>query len=386
MTALHHLRLATVLGTAAATLAVSGSVAPVSAASGTPLRQAHQQATGDQARTLVASGLDNPRHLAFDRRGRLFVAEAGRGGAGPCFPGPDGADVCFGTTGAISRIGRTGAHRRVATGLPSLAAADGSSALGPSDLLLGNRGRFVVSIGLGTNPARRTAMPAVGRRQLGTLTTGRFGSSARTVLADLAAYEAANDPDGAGPDSDPVGFVRRGRGLVVADAGANDIVGVSRRGNVKALRTFGTRSVPSPFGGPAINMQAVPTSVVRAPRGVLFVSQLTGFPFPAKAARIFRVAPGRPVEVYATGLTNVTDLAWHRGRLYAVQLSDVGLAAETALPSGSLVRVRPGSTPITVADKLTAPYGVAIRRGAAYVTTCAVCPGGGGVAKIRLPN
>ena len=32
---------------------------------------------------VVASGLDSPRHLAFGEDGALFVAEAGRGGAGP---------------------------------------------------------------------------------------------------------------------------------------------------------------------------------------------------------------------------------------------------------------------------------------------------------------
>ena len=36
---------------------------------------------------IVASGLDSPRHLAFGSRGDLFVAEAGRGGSGPCFVG-----------------------------------------------------------------------------------------------------------------------------------------------------------------------------------------------------------------------------------------------------------------------------------------------------------
>src|SRR6266540_3342295 len=34
--------------------------------------------------TPVMINLDNPRGLAFDKKGALFVAEAGRGGAGPC--------------------------------------------------------------------------------------------------------------------------------------------------------------------------------------------------------------------------------------------------------------------------------------------------------------
>src|SRR6266540_1196878 len=40
--------------------------------------------------TTVATGLDNPRGLGFAPNGALYVAEAGRGGDGPCFPGPEG--------------------------------------------------------------------------------------------------------------------------------------------------------------------------------------------------------------------------------------------------------------------------------------------------------
>jgi hypothetical protein len=378
-----RLRVIIVLGTAVATLAVPGAATPVSAV---PAASRSQAAPTESSRPLVASGLYSPRHLTFDRRGRLFVVEAGRGGAGPCMLGAEGETVCYGASGAVSRVGRSGWHRRVAWGFPSLASTDGSAAIGPSDLLVRRHGRYRLTIGLGNNPAVRAKLPALGRRLMGTLTGGRLHRARRFDAANLANYEAAQDPDRGGPDTDPVGFIKRGRGFVVADAGGNDIVSVSRRGRVNAIRTFGTRSFPNPFGGPAVDMQAVPTSVVRGPRGSLYVSELTGFPFPRGAARIYRVAPGQRTQVVATGLTNVTDLAWHRGHLYAVQISDVGLAAEppNSVPSGSLVRVVPGGKPVTVADNLAAPYGVAIRHGKAYVTTCSVCPGGGGVAKLSL--
>src|SRR5438128_7969037 len=40
--------------------------------------------------TVVASGLDNPRGLAFGPEGALYVAEAARAGTGPCITGPAG--------------------------------------------------------------------------------------------------------------------------------------------------------------------------------------------------------------------------------------------------------------------------------------------------------
>jgi hypothetical protein len=88
-----------------------------------------------------------------------------------------------------------------------------------------------------------------------------------------------------------------------------------------------------------------------------------------------------PTTVYATGLTNVTDLAWHGDQLYAVQITDEGFDAGF---SGSLVAVHPGGSHATVAGDLFAPYGVAFKGDSAYVTTCAVCPGGGQVVRVPV--
>jgi hypothetical protein len=151
---------------------------------------------------------------------------------------------------------------------------------------------------------------------------------------------------------------------------------------------FPDRIVPFPpeAGGGQGPMQAVPTAVDWGPDGALYVSQLTGFPFPVGAANIWRVEPGHAPTVWATGLTNVTDLAWHHGQLYVVQIADGGLAAATGLPMGSLRRVHAGdnSTPDVVMSGLPAPYGVALRSHTAYVTTCSVCPGQGSVVRIPL--
>ena len=112
--------------------------------------------------------------------------------------------------------------------------------------------------------------------------------------------------------------------------------------------------------------------------GAYYVSQLTGFPFPKGAANIYRVDPrtGR-TTIYASGLTNVTDLAFDGRTLYAVQISTEGLLTES---TGSVVKIRPGgSSHTTVAGDLIAPYGIAISKGNAYVTTSAVAKDAGEV-------
>ena len=169
---------------------------------------------------------------------------------------------------------------------------------------------------------------------------------------------------------------------------ATTCVHASWWGDVSTLGVFPTRLVPPPpFLPPGdIPMDAVPTSAVLGPDGALYVSQLTGFPFPASGSTIWRLVPGQAPTAYATGLTNVTDLGWYRGRLYAVQLADGGLLAvpEGQPPTGSVVRVSTTGVHQAVATGLVAPYGLALADGSAYVTTCSVCPGAGEVVRIPL--
>jgi hypothetical protein len=107
--------------------------------------------------SVVMSGLDNPRGLAFGPEGALYVAEAGRGGPGPCVL-LRGAPQCYGPTGAVSRLWR-GEQERVATGLPSYGTA--ASTTGPHDISLQGRGGAYVTIGLGLEGLPRSAL-AVG--------------------------------------------------------------------------------------------------------------------------------------------------------------------------------------------------------------------------------
>lgn len=341
--------------------------------------------------TVVASGLKNPRLLSIDN-GRVYVAEAGSGGSGACVAGAEGGEVCLGYTGAITQISAYG-QRRVVDQLPSLAGADGTQAIGPADVQVSGSS-YQVTLGLGMNPAERGFDN--GAKRLGTLIKGNWRSHTSSVAADLAAFELANNPDGSAnedgtpaPDSNPVGLFAAGRTTYVADAGGNDILKV-RKGKISVVATLPSVLADAPpfLGLPAgtqIPAQAVPTSVIKGGDGALYVSQLIGFPFPAGKASIYRIGRDGVPTVYASGLTNVTDLAWYRGSLYAVQLADDGLLAtpEGERPSGSLVKIVHGSS-TTVLDDLDSPYGVAFKGGYAYVTTCSVCATEGTVVRARV--
>ena len=336
---------------------------------------------------VVATGLDNPRHVAFSATGGLYVVEAGRGGEGPCSQHPSLGEFCLGFTGAVTRVRGHLPDERVVSGLPSIINEEGET-LGPSDIAFTGSRTFALSIGIGGSDEFRSGFGPDGAL-LGTLVAGRWGHDRVRPFADVLANEAVANPDGDDIDSNPVGLARVHGGYVVADAGGNAVVFASRRGRFATLAAIPPASAPLPPPapgeppGPEVPTDAVPTSVVRGPDGAFYVSQLTGFPFEPGDANIWRVVPGEEPTVFASGLTNVTDLAFGRdGSLYAVEIASEGLLNE---PIGALVRITPGASEhTTVAGDLDAPYGVALTRHHAYVTTCSMCVGGGELIRVDL--
>ena len=332
---------------------------------------------GDGVKT-IASGLDNPRGLAFDSEGALYVTEAGRGGAGPCMHGPEGDDVCFGTSGAITKIKR-GEQERVVSGLPSLAPVDGTQAIGPSDVAFQDE-TMLFTVGLGADPAVRANVPREGGN-LGWLLRASEHKKVDRV-ADIAGYEAKANPDGGMPDSNPNSLVATESSTVVVDAGGNSLVSVSRNGKVSTLAVFPGQPISVPNAPP--EMQAVPTSVVRGPDGAYYVGQLIGFPFLVGAAKVYRVEPGEKPTVFADGFTNIIDIGFgHDGSLYVLEIAHNGLLSGD--PNGALIKVREDGTHQTVLDKgLTMPGGLALDEEHAYVSNCGTCPGKGTVVRVPL--
>jgi hypothetical protein len=325
--------------------------------------------------------------VAIAPSGSIWVAEAGRGGDMLCVPGPEGDDVCLGDSGAITRVFRRGGSERIVTGLPSMANPDGTQAIGPSDVSFGANGNLYATQGLGANPAIRAGLPDFASTTAGHLLRIHRAAETWSAIADVAGFEAAENPDGGLPDSNPQGLLARGGGWTVADAGANALLRVSGTGSIRTLGVFPDRMVDAPpfLGlptGAQIPMQAVPTTVVR--RGDwYYVGQLTGFPFPVGAASVWRVpvAGGDP-EVWAEGFTNIIDIALGpNGSLYVLEISHVGLLAGLG---GALYRVdRDGEKHLLLTDPLQAPGGIAVDAdGSLLVTNCGVCPGGGQLLRV----
>ena len=126
-------------------------------------------------------------------------------------------------------------------------------------------------------------------------------------------------------------------------------------------------------------MDAVPTSVAQGPDGGFYVGQLTGFPFPVGGANVYRIVPGQAPQVFASGFTNIIDIAFDKqGTLYVLEIFQNGLLSGD--PTGALIRVdQGGAQHVVMSTGLITPGGLALRDGAAYVSNCGTCAGRGDV-------
>jgi hypothetical protein len=339
--------------------------------------------------TVIADHLDNPKGLCFDLDGNLYVAEAGTGGNGASIPSASGqGNLHYGTTGAITKIEINSENiksQRVLTGLPSVAFADGTGAAGPHDIKFDSQGLAYVLIGYAADPKFRDTL---GDADLGKIVNVDFDTKSWNAIADLSNYELIYNPDGNDTVSNPLAFLideeETSQKLVIADAGANDILSVSTEGsNLKAeavlpqqLLTnpifpgFGTQHFDKGHTPPPgayndarpsqIAIAPVPTSVVIGPDKAYYVSTFTGFPFPEGEAKIYRIdADG--VTVFADGFTQLIDLAFDAlGNLYALQ--HMNQSGWKGRQEGSLIKIATDGTRTTLlsGEGLEAPAALTI--------------------------
>jgi hypothetical protein len=324
------------------------------------------------AGTVLMSGLDNPRGLAIGPEGALYVAEAGRGGDGPCGVNGAGETRCYGPTGAVSRLWR-GEQVRVAEGLPSHALVGGGAASGPNDISFLGRGGAYVTIGLGFDRRLRDALGEAGPL-FGTVLHISASGQWR-VVADVLVHEETANPGGGAIDSNAYGVLAEPGSHLVVDAGGNALLRAWADGGITTVATF-----PSRAQGRATD--AVPTAVAVGPDGAYYVSELSGVPFAAGAARIYRVVPGQAPTIYREDFKTITDIAFDEdGNLYVVEHAS-GPVFFGGL--GRLLKIAPDGTRTTVSSGLDRPTSVLVgRNGELYVTNHGITPGIGEVLRIE---
>jgi sugar lactone lactonase YvrE len=327
---------------------------------------AQQRSPAIEGGTILASGFNGPQGITIDSEGNLWVIDSGLGGEEDVqyISMETGQPVTtkMGPTARIVKVAPDGEQIDVAT-LPSLVASQ-------TEMIGGARLAWLDGVVYATSGGW---VGGVGEPPDLIGTVVRVEDGEVTKVADLWAYEEANNPDGHILESHPYGITAGPDGwLWIANAGANTLMRVNpQSGEIQNVATFA--GLPGPIANPARNnameVDPVPTAVVFDDAGNAYISLLSGFPFVPGSAKVLRVTPEGTISDYATGLTMLTDLQrGPDGELYAVQFGTFG--DQGPMPdTGAIVRIKEGDASEVLISALPFPTGLAFDSdGNGYVT------------------
>lgn len=358
------------LGSSSAAYAFQGATPIDTAPGGPPI---------PEGCSVIAEGLLNPRYVAVGDDGAIYVSEAGVGGEESLAPPVDpiatpdagaspvaleegpGGEGSRGTTGQVSMISPDGTQSVIATGLPSYSM--GVESTGPAGITVSG-GQILLAVG-GAGPATAVLDALPNENSVVSIdpATGEI-----TLLADIGAYERANNPEPFNVDSNLYGIDVAADGTIyVNDAGGNTTYSVPAGGGDPTVVTVHPGiEVPAdqappggnPFRGGANELDPVPTDIMSTTDGALLVSYLSGGPFPPGASKVVSVSTDGTITDVAMGLTMVVGLAGGPDeQLYVSQIS-TNFLGEMPEP-GNVVRVLGDGTQEVVVDGLMLPNGIA---------------------------
>ncbi|MDN5852580.1 MAG: ScyD/ScyE family protein, partial [Actinomycetia bacterium] len=210
---------------------------------------------------VIAKGLDNPRQLSLTASGNLLVAQAGHGSykSANCVGEGDEAQ-CVGTSGKVTVV-KPKKRWSPMRNLLSAAGPDGTFAVGSDGASKRRHGAYYAIMTYAPPDLIPEGLPG---KQAGKLIAKKPGGK-RHVVADIAGYETAHDPDGEGIDSNPYSVLALRKNVLVADAAGDTIYRV-RRGKIRVfhkMKEYGKK------------VDAVPTTLAKDPRtGNILVGEL----------------------------------------------------------------------------------------------------------------
>ena len=265
--------------------------------------------------TAYATGLTNPRGLAFGPDNKLYVAEAGTGGTLTPVGDPRGCPVnvnifspyTAGYSGRVIRVRRDGTKETVADNLPSMTDNTGAS-YGPTDLAFIGRTLYVLIEMGGCSHALPDDLPAI-------LRVNRDGST--TNVANLNAWHAANPPhfikdtDPATTDQEPGGvfhsMIALGKYLYVVETNRGFLLRVNPANG--EIQTLYDMSIDNREHNPIVMTQ----------RGQNFFVGTFGEDGGKAELAVF----DKRFSAYTLPFKSrnpIVGLAWRRNELYAVEI------------------------------------------------------------------
>ena len=307
-----------------------------------------------QATEEIATGLVLPIGLEADGHGQLWVSEMGANPMDPTAPG----------VGRVSMLARNldGGYTSVPL-VENLQVAFNAmqEPSGSHHISFAPDGSLLLATG---GPQVPKAFPYLGSvlrfdPTYEVLAAGPHAVDGDALIEAIPVFPFVRQDAGYN-DSNVYSVATVGEDLWIVDAGANAVIKYSATDGYSVLAEFPNKT--NPKGTVPPTSQAVPTRIVPDGDGGAFVVQLTGYPFVASNAEIYRLSSDGSYTTVASGLSSLVDIEVAAdGSLLVCSAGDFDLA--TGMPAsgtGQVLRVLPDGSSSTFIGGLWLPTAVEI--------------------------
>ncbi|HEU4563522.1 MAG TPA: ScyD/ScyE family protein [Gemmatimonadaceae bacterium] len=301
---MHHSARPLVLATLAAAVAACSD----SSLTGTPNTPATELGAAPVTATVFATGLTNPRGLAFAPDGNLYVAEAGIGGTnstvGQCKQQPEPfGPFTGGPSASIARVTPQGTVSTFATGLPSGKSA-GGDVLGVSDVAFVGSTLYALIEGGGCshgNPSQPNGIIRVN-------TDGSWSYIANLSAHYLTHPVARPEEEDFEPDGSPYSMTQYRGDFYVVESNHGSVERVTTSGSIDRIMDVSRQKG-----------HIVPTSITDW-NGDFYIGTLGTFPSVPGSLSILRVTPQGRIVRELPGVSAVVGVLTDRqGRLFVLE-------------------------------------------------------------------